>query len=252
MAEIMCLDLDGNTILNFTQWDSNQKVIIDGDFSANELSPYVDFWNENQANALRMTTEINESGQIVVEVPNAMFLDALPITVFVYVREDSGTTISGGKTILTSRIPVRPKPKPSDFSYDDNVHVVSLLDLEEKLNNLNDSLEAAEAERVEAENTRKDNEETRQDNEDTRQDNESTRQSNESQRIEQEPDRVSEHETAMQETQQAIEAAETATDAANAAAALANESSQNYADLLSLVEPELTKTEVDALFDETT
>ena len=244
----MCLDLNGNTIINMTQWDSNQKIIIDGDFSAIELSPYVDFWNESQSNALRMETEINENGQIVVEVPNAMFLEALPIIVYVYVRENSDTSISGGKTILTSRIPVRPKPKPHDFSYEDNVHVVSLLDLEEKLNNLNDALEDAEALRVEAENQRISNENERVEAEAQRAENEATRQSNESQRIENESERVTEHSSIMQETQQAIENAEAATEAANQAAQIANESSQNYATLLSLLEPEVTQEEVDALF----
>ena len=115
MAEIMCFDMQGNTILNFVQWDSNQKIVIDGEFAELELAPYVDFWNDNQANALRMVSTVNESGQIEVEVPNTLFLDALPITIFVYLRENSDdSTISGGKTVLTSRIPVRPKPKPHD------------------------------------------------------------------------------------------------------------------------------------------
>lgn len=249
MAEIMCLDINGNTILNFTQWDSNQKIVIDGEFTELELAPYVDFWNDNQANALRMVSTVSESGQIEVEIPNTLFLDALPITIFVYLRENSDdSTISGGKTVLTSRIPVRPKPKPHDFSFEDNVHVVSLLDLEEKLNNLNDSLTTAEASRVEAENTRIENENDRIEAENQRQANESTRQSNESQRIENENERVTEHSTIMQETQDAIDAAQAATAAANQAADVANESSGAYQTLLHLLEEEVTQTDVDALF----
>lgn len=249
MAEIMCLDINGNTILNFTQWDSNQKIVIDGEFTELELAPYVDFWNENQANALRMTGVVNELGQIEVEIPNALFLDALPMIIFVYLRENiDGSTISGGKTVLTSRIPVRPKPKPHDFSFEDNVHVVSLLDLEEKLNELNDSLTAAEASRVEAENIRIENENERIEAENLRQSNENTRQTNESQRINNENERVTEHEAIMQEAQSAIKDAQDATSAANQAADIANESSGAYQTLLQLLSEEVTQPDVDALF----
>lgn len=247
MSEIMCLDKNGNTILNFTQWDSNQKIYIDGDFTGLDLAPYVDFYNDNQQNALRMTGTVN-AGQIEVEVPNTLFLDALPITVYVYLREESNDTINGGKTILTSRIPVRPKPKPHDFSFEDNVHVVSLLDLEETLNNLNTSLTNAEALRVQAENSRVENENDRIEAEQQRQTNESTRQSNESQRQSNENERVTEHSSIMQETQDAISDAQAATSAANQAAAIANESSGAYQALLQLLEEEVTQSDVDALF----
>lgn len=243
----MCLDKNGNTILNFTQWDSNQKIYIDGDFTGLDLAPYVDFYNDNQQNALRMTGTVN-AGQIEVEVPNTLFLDALPITVYVYLREESNDTINGGKTILTSRIPVRPKPKPHDFSFEDNVHVVSLLDLEETLNNLNTSLTNAEALRVQAENSRVENENDRIEAEQQRQTNESTRQSNESQRQSNENERVTEHSSIMQETQDAISDAQAATSAANQAAAIANESSGAYQTLLQLLEEEVTQSDVDALF----
>lgn len=130
MMELPCYDLDGNLINHFTQYDVNRIIVFDNLFSS---VPYVDFWNKKQENSIRMESTLNSNGQIQVEVPNILLLESYVITMYIYVQDDVENI---GKTVYTNIIPVRPKAMPSDSEYSDNVHVVSVIALERKLNEL--------------------------------------------------------------------------------------------------------------------
>lgn len=134
MFELPCYDLDGNLITHFTQWDMNQVIFFEGNFSS---IPYVDFWNDNQDDALRVSSVVNENGQFQVEIPNILLLESRTLMMYIYVQDNINNP---GKTIYTNSIPVRPRAKPNDFEYADNVHVVSVIALEEKLKELIEEL----------------------------------------------------------------------------------------------------------------
>ena len=74
-----------------------------------------------------------------------------------------------GKTVDVIRIPVRPKPQPTDFEYVDNLNVVYIEDLIAEVHQFHEEVKNAEAIRVSNENTRISNENQRIENETNRQ-----------------------------------------------------------------------------------
>lgn len=136
MINLPCYDLNGNQIKYFTQWDTNQVVLFDGDFSS---APYVDFWNRKE-DALRVESVLTDDGRYKVEIPNIFFLNASPLSMYIYVQDSIDAS---GKTIYKNSFPVREKPQSNDFEYADNVHVVSVIALERKLKELIEEMNIA-------------------------------------------------------------------------------------------------------------
>lgn len=203
-------NLDGTPITAFTQWDSYRQIIIDGNFSE---AAYVDFYNEEQKNSLRMRSTLLDTKQLQVELPNALLLKNYPIEIYVYIHEGDG-----GKTILYTRVPVIPKPEPYDFDFKDNVEVINLLDLKKELEdaeairNSNENQRISnETERINNENVRIENENIRINNENQRIAHENERVTNEKNRVSAESNRASEYADLTQKCKDATDASKTAT-----------------------------------------
>lgn len=207
MLEMICLDLNGNPITHFTQWDADREIIILGDFSS---APMVHFCNKNSKYAQCVNSNLIDTNQIKVSVPNNLLREPYPILMYVY------TTENGSKqTILSGKIPVKERAEPEGAVFEENVHVVYLAELEQQVLALNDLITSAEAEREE-------NEEQRINAENLRQSNETTRQSNEDSRVSAESDRVNDFVGLKQDMNDAIDDCNSAAATANDAADKAN------------------------------
>lgn len=216
MLEMICLDLNGNPITHFTQWDADREIIILGDFSS---APMVHFCNKNSKYAQCVNSNLIDTNQIKVSVPNNLLREPYPILMYVY------TTENGSKqTILSGKIPVKERAEPEGAVFEENVHVVYLAELEQQVLALNDLITSAEAEREE-------NEEQRINAENLRQSNETTRQSNEDSRVSAESDRVNDFVGLKQDMNDAIDDCNAATESAvancNTAASNANTATQS-------------------------
>lgn len=108
MANIVCYDSDGSILRYYTQWDTDQKLVIMGaDISS---APVFHFLNAYKNTAYVVQSEII-SNSIVVKVPDVLLQYDVPIIVYIYY--ESGTTE------YSVRIPVMPRVKPSDYIYID-------------------------------------------------------------------------------------------------------------------------------------
>lgn len=130
MYEVQCLDLDGNTIDNFFQWDCSQHIVIelkgcDEKYLSN--NPEVHFTNKTREEALLCRSSTKKSGVnantegdiIIAEVPNILLQEPYPILVYVYLTDNEN--FRNQRTILYSEIPVRKRQKPSDYLYIENI-----------------------------------------------------------------------------------------------------------------------------------
>lgn len=222
MLDAICLDQYGNTIYHLTQWDYNQKLIVDiNGFDFSDIpAPIVHFCNINSNDALSVQSIIQEN-KIVADIPNILLKEPYQITAYLYLMDNNS-----GKTIYTIEIPVRKRPKPSDYEYEDNVEVVLLSELIQQVKELNENVTNAENERNSNEQIRISSEKVRENNETNRINNEAIRVQNENERINNEIDRenrvneiVDVAEKATEKTLEATANAVAATGNANATAA---------------------------------
>ena len=122
MYEVPCLDLNGDTINKFYQWDIDQKIVINlegCDVNYLKNAPEVHFCNSSRKEALVVRSTVSNHDTITVDVPNILLQEAYPLLVYVYLTDDNDS--SSQKTILYSEIPVRKRAKPSDYLYVENI-----------------------------------------------------------------------------------------------------------------------------------
>lgn len=122
MYEVPCLDLNGDTINKFYQWDIDQKIVINlegCDVNYLKNAPEVHFCNSSRKEALVVRSTVSNHDTITVDVPNVLLQEAYPLLVYVYLTDASDS--SSQKTILYSEIPVRKRAKPSDYLYVENI-----------------------------------------------------------------------------------------------------------------------------------
>lgn len=136
MYEVTCFDSDGNMITSLTQWDTNQSLIIED--SGLITAPTFHFYNGNSTEALVVSSSIDTNGTITVKIPNSLLSEPLPIVACMYVY----STTTSGKTMATIRIPVRKRPKPSEYKYVENIDVVSAAKIEQEVQDKLASLES--------------------------------------------------------------------------------------------------------------
>ncbi len=122
MYEVPCLDLNGDTINRFYQWDIDQKIVInlegcDKNYLKN--APEVHFCNTSRTEALVVRSTVSNNDTITVDVPNILLQEACPLLVYVYLTDANDS--SSQKTILYSEIPVRKRAMPSDYLYVENI-----------------------------------------------------------------------------------------------------------------------------------
>ena len=150
MAIPFLLDTYGNTIYNLTQWDVNQKLIVSVDQTVT-IAPKVHFCNQKSEKALVVESTLSDN-KIVADIPNILLQEPYRITAYVYLETDIEN--SSWKTIQTIEIPVRKRPKPDDYEYVENVHVIYLSEMIKTVERLEQDVRNAEFVRVSNENTR--------------------------------------------------------------------------------------------------
>ena len=122
MYEVPCLDINGDTINKFYQWDIDQKIVINlegCDVNYLKNAPEVHFCNSSRKEALVVRSTVSNHDTITVDVPNILLQEAYPLLVYVYLTDANDS--SSQKTILYSEIPVRKRAKPSDYLYVENI-----------------------------------------------------------------------------------------------------------------------------------
>lgn len=155
MYEVPCLDLNGNTINKFYQWDIDQKIVIDVkgcDERYLKNPPEVHFCNSSRTEALVVRSTVSYSGDeigvqttdaeatmhsgdiITADVPNILLQEPYPLLIYVYLTDADDS--SSQKVILYSEIPVRKRAKPSDYLYVENITRITA-------NNIKTELEAS-------------------------------------------------------------------------------------------------------------
>lgn len=154
MFDITCLDRYGDTIQTLTQWDINQSIYIEDSGFTNP--PQFHFCNKNTEKALVVQSTLNSDGVLVVPVPNLLITEPYTISMYVYLFEDNA-----GKTIETIQIPVRQRPQPDDFEFEDNTEIINLSNIAAEMKALNDQIAIAELDRVQKETIRIHNEDAR-------------------------------------------------------------------------------------------
>ena len=127
MFDITCLDSYGEVITNLTQWDVNQSLTIKN--TGLTSAPLFHFCNKNSKEALVVKSTLKDD-VVTVQVPNILLQEGIPIMVYLYAY----SSLTSGKTLATAKIPVRPRPRPSDYEYVENIDVVSLALIEEEIN----------------------------------------------------------------------------------------------------------------------
>lgn len=139
MYEVPCLNLNGDTINRFYQWDIDQKIVIDlngCDERYLQNPPEVHFSNSSRKEALVVRSTVKYSGDdvavqddsvakmhardiIIADIPNILLQEPYPLLVYVYLTDADDS--SSQKTILYNEIPVRKRAKPSDYLYVENI-----------------------------------------------------------------------------------------------------------------------------------
>lgn len=126
MFEITCLDSNGNSIDKFTQWDMFQKIniVLTGyEYGYTFFRVHFSNKNMNESLVVEPTVSKSESGNdltITADVPNEMLMEPYPVFVYLVVYySDYGIEDieSSRRAIMQVEIPVRKKPKPSDYIY---------------------------------------------------------------------------------------------------------------------------------------
>ena len=133
--DLNIIDKDGNPIDFLTQWDCNQTVIIESDgLSVDDISQ-IHFCNRNSSAAYCVTAKEDGNNNITAEIPNILLTEGLPI--YVYLWASNGTdTVTSGRVKYYTVIPMRQRVKPDGFTYVDNISIVDIRLIDDKIENL--------------------------------------------------------------------------------------------------------------------
>lgn len=123
MYEVPCLDLSGNIINKFYQWDIDQKIVIElkgCDTNYLKNAPEVHFCNvKRKKEALVVRSEVTNNNTITAPIPNILLQEPYPLLIYVYLTDANDS--SSQRTILFSEIPIRKRAVPSDYLYVENI-----------------------------------------------------------------------------------------------------------------------------------
>lgn len=121
---------DGIVIHNLTQWDAGQSFYIFNEFNLTE-APLFHFCNSQSEEALIVTATLSDN-KIAVDIPNILLQEPYSIIAYMYCY----STDTSARSIIAIKIPVRRRPKPSQYKYVENIEVTSMKRVEAQLNNL--------------------------------------------------------------------------------------------------------------------
>lgn len=117
--DIICMNRYGETVRSLAQWDLGQTLYI---YDTNyPVAPMFQYSNQNTPEALTVQSSYVE-GVLQCVVPNQLMIDPYPITCYIYIPEGE----KNGTVVGMFKIPVRPRPKPSEFQYEDNVEIINI------------------------------------------------------------------------------------------------------------------------------
>lgn len=122
MYEVPCLDLNGNTINKFYQWDIDQKIVIElkgCDKNYLKIAPEIHYTNVTRKESLIVRSTVTNDDTITADIPNVLLQEPYPLLIYVYLTDS--VDVSSQKTILYSEIPIRKRAKPSDYLYVENI-----------------------------------------------------------------------------------------------------------------------------------
>lgn len=130
------LDVYGNKIEYFTQWDVDQTIKIvlhNADENLLNIAPKVHFGNVSRSEALVVPSRVEDSETIVVTVPNLILTDPYTMRVYVYITDY--LDVSSQKTVIRIEIPVKKRPRPSDYEYVENIERITWETMKQELQN---------------------------------------------------------------------------------------------------------------------
>lgn len=133
MFEVTCLDSNGNTINNFTQWDIDQEVTLVLNGYDIVIPPQVHFCNKNSKEALIVRSTIIDGNTIVASVPNSLLREHYPLLIYIYLTDSED--VSSQRTILSTEIPIRKRIKPSDYFYVENIERITAQQIKKEVKN---------------------------------------------------------------------------------------------------------------------
>ena len=132
MFEAKCLDMHGNSIDSFTQWDIDQSMVIkldscdDINHDSSEylrLEPEVHFSNCKRDKALVVRASVIRNDEIFVKVPNILLTEGYPLLIYVYYTNSNEP--SAQATIVRTELPVRKRNEPHDYYYVENIERIT-------------------------------------------------------------------------------------------------------------------------------
>lgn len=136
MIDVTCFDSYGEVVTALTQWDINQILQIKNSGITSDNAPKFHFCNKNSSEALVVApSTIDAANDVIeVEIPNELLQQAIPLIVYLYAYSDENEY--HGMTRATIKIPIRPRPKPSDYVYESNVYIISTAKLKEEFDEM--------------------------------------------------------------------------------------------------------------------
>lgn len=129
---IRITDIDGLKP-SFTQWDVDRVLYVEGC----DTKPMLHFWNDTLTRAIVVEPEAAGS-RWVCRVPNFLLQHFMPIAVSVFIQPDEEDE---GKTVARFVLQVRPKAKPQDYTYEENIGYVNWVEKSEEAQYLLDNID---------------------------------------------------------------------------------------------------------------
>ena len=153
MFEVTCWDSYDRVIENLTQWDINQTLYLKNiydDFGLTE-APMFHFCNKNSKEALVVQSTIEDNNVIAVKVPNILLQESFPLVAYMYVYsipseqeiDDLTDVVSSAsaKTLVAIKLAVKPRVKPSQYKYVENIDSLTVAQIEKEIKDRLDKLE---------------------------------------------------------------------------------------------------------------
>ena len=128
---IRITDIDGLKP-SFTQWDVDRVLYVEGCAT----KPMLHFWNDTLTRAIVVEPEADGS-RWVCRVPNILLQHFMPIAVSVFIQEEDDE----GKTVARFVLQVRPKAKPQDYTFEENIGYVNWVEKSEEAQELLDNID---------------------------------------------------------------------------------------------------------------
>ena len=129
----ICFNCYGNyTTDSVYQWDLNHTLHITG-LTVNN-APTIHFTNKKRDTAIVVQSKIVDD-VITAPVPNELLQEPYNVIAYVHTYDDNHA-----KTIETINIPVRPRAKPDDYQFTDNVDVMNFERLEADWSNYKEEI----------------------------------------------------------------------------------------------------------------